>query len=90
VEGALREVVRGSRVRLSEVGEAGALESLEGFLMHVLFFEARSAFGKFPFSISSVAGYMILLRIESRNIRMLLQAKAYGLSSGETAPLLVI
>ena len=90
VDDALRDVVRGSRIRLPEAETGRTLELLEGLLHHVLLAEARRAFGMFPFSIGAVMGYLTLVRIEIRNIRTLFQAKAYGLSPQETEALLIM
>lgn len=65
------------------------LETLDKFLYHILFSEARRVFGEFPFSIGSILGYYYLMRIESKNLRTLFQAKTYGLSVDEIDQLLV-
>lgn len=80
-------------VRLPEgIGSGGSfkLEDLEHMLYRILLFEARKAFAQFPFSIGSILGYLILLRIETRNIRTLFQAKGYGFSAERTEALLIL
>jgi len=66
-----------------------ALESLETFIYRILFREAGRAFGEFPFSIGSVLGYYYLIRIESRNIRFLVEARQLGLTEEETESVLI-
>ena len=70
--------------------ESFKLEDLEHLLYHILSFEARKAFGQFPFSIGSILGYLVLLRIETKNIRTLFQAKEYGFSAERTEALLIL
>ncbi len=65
------------------------LEDMEYLLYTILLFEARKAFGRFPFSIGSILGYLILLRIETRNIRLLIQAKQYEFTPDQIEPRLV-
>ncbi len=52
---------------------------LEAILWQVLLKEARSALGKFPFTIATVIAYLILYRAEARNIVSLLYSKLYQL-----------
>jgi V/A-type H+-transporting ATPase subunit C len=85
---ALSDVIRSSRIRLP-APEGDILPLLEGFFYQALKTEAGRAFGAFPFTIGAVVGYLTLIRIESRNIRTLIQAKSYGLSPEQTEALLV-
>jgi V/A-type H+-transporting ATPase subunit C len=66
------------------------LKDLEHLLYQILVIEARKAFSEFPFSIGSILGYFTLLRIETRNVRTLFQAKRYGLPSQRIESLLVM
>ena len=88
---ALMKVASGSRFsgNLPSQSESD-LKDLEHLLYQILFIEAGKAFGEFPFSIGSILGYFILLRIETRNVRTLYQAKRYGLPSQRIESLLVL
>ncbi len=70
--------------------EALSLEALEHFLYQTLFIEAKRAFMAFPLSIGAILGYVTLMRIESRNIRALVHAKAYHMPAPEIEPFLVM
>jgi len=70
-------------------GEESSLELMERVLYQVLLSEANRAFGQFPFTIGVIMGYFILIRIEIKNIRTLIEAKMYGLSPDETEALLI-
>ncbi len=63
--------------------------ALEQFLYQVLLLEARHAFAAFPFSIGSILGYFYLLRIETKNLRILMQSRKYGLTAESAEALLV-
>lgn len=63
----------------TESDQLTALERLEQFLNQALFHEANRLFLEFPLSIASTIGYYYLVRIESRNIRTLLNSKYYKL-----------
>ncbi|MFH1941682.1 MAG: V-type ATPase subunit [bacterium] len=87
----LKDVVRQSEMPFpAEWQGVEGIEMLERFLHHVLNIEARKAFGAFPFSIGAIFGYFYLMRIETKNIRSLLQAKVYGIASQEAEALLVL
>lgn len=58
-----------------------SLERLEQFLNQALFYEANRLFLQYPLSIASTIGYYYLVRIESRNIRTIINAKYYRLPS---------
>lgn len=77
-------------IQRNEAGEGFDLYGLERALYQILLSEAGRAFGEFPFTIGSILGYLILLRIETKNVRTLLQAKLYGLSSEQAEDLLVL
>jgi len=57
-----------------------ALERLEQFLNQALFYEANRLFLEYPLSIGSTIGYYYLVRIESRNIRTLINSKYYKMA----------
>ena len=87
----LTDVARGAGITFPEEQERGTdFDALERFLYQVLYVEARRAFGEFPFSIGAIFGYFYLMRIETKNIRTLLQAKAYELSNQEIEAHLVL
>lgn len=65
----------------SDNDQITALERLEQFLNQALFHEANRLFLEYPLSIGSTIGYYYLIRIESRNIRTLINSKYYKLSS---------
>ncbi len=63
---------------------------IERVLTQILLSEANRAFSAFPFSVGSVIGYIYLLRFETQNIRMLIDAKEYGLSPEAAEELLIV
>jgi len=63
----------------TESDQITSLERLEQFLNQALFHEANRLFLEFPLSIASTIGYYYLIRIESRNIRTLINSKYYKL-----------
>jgi vacuolar-type H+-ATPase subunit C/Vma6 len=71
-------------------GTKQLLETLESFFYHVLFQEANRAFIAFPFSIGSVLGFFYLIRIETKNILTLLEARSYGLPPERIEALMVV
>lgn len=86
----LSGVLKESRLRTTESQDDNDdIALIEHSLYNVLLTEAKRAFGQFPFSIGSLMGYLTLLRIESRNLRVLIQSKVYGLTSDETEALLI-
>jgi vacuolar-type H+-ATPase subunit C/Vma6 len=91
VSEALLDIGRGSPVPFSRDGEeALSLSALERFLYQMLFIEAKKAFMAFPLSIGAILGYVTLMRIESRNIRTLVHAKAYGMPAQQIEPFLIM
>lgn len=87
----LKKIISDTRFTQQFGQESGvALKDLEYLLYQVLLSEARKAFGEFPFTIGSILGYVILLRIETRNVRMLIQAKRYELSPEKIMALLIV
>ncbi len=58
-----------------------SLERLEQFLNQALFYEANRLFLEYPLSIASTIGYYYLVRIQTRNIRTIINAKYYRLPS---------
>lgn len=70
--------------------EGSGLESIERFLYRMMWENARRAFGQFPFSIASILGYLALMRIETRNIRTIVNSKVYGLTPEATEAFLVM
>ena len=86
----LSDVLRGLRIHLPP-GMEGELsfKQLEMFLNQALYAEAVKTFSSFPFSIGAVLAYAYCIRFESRNIRTLLQAKAYDMSVDEIQSLLI-
>ena len=59
--------------------EKSKLFMLSAMLWQVLLREAKSALGKFPFTIATAIAYLILYRAEAKNIVSLLYSKLYGL-----------
>lgn len=87
---ALVEVLKGTQLRIPvELDDTLALDTMERFLYEILLYEAKRAFSDFPFSIGAVLGYFYLMRIETKNIRTLFQAKGYALTAEQTESLLV-
>jgi len=70
--------------------EESDLNSVERILYHILLLEAKRAFREFPFSIGSILGYIVLLQIETKNLKTLYEAKMYKLSSQQAEDLLVL
>lgn len=70
--------------------ESMAFEAMEQFLYKLLYQEAGHAFGEFPFSIGAILGYYYLLRIESKNIKTLIYAKAYGIAESQIQELVIL
>jgi len=66
-----------------------ALDRLEQFLNQALFHEANRLFLEYPLSIGSTIGYYFLIRIESRNIRTIINSKYYKLTPQAILPRLV-
>jgi len=79
-----------SLVQEEEQEETSSMELMERVLYQVLLSEANRAFGQFPFTIGAIMGYFVLIRIETKNIRTLIEAKIYGLSPDETEALLIV
>jgi len=87
---ALLDMSRGSSVAFVGSEDQGlSLNALERFLYQMLLAEARKVFMAFPLSIGAILGYAYLLRIESRNLRTLVYAKAYGMSAQQVEPFLI-
>ena len=70
-------------------GTAG-LAAFERFLFRALYEEAKRVYAKTPFSIGVVYGYFYLIRVETKNVRTILQGKAYGVPDEEIQTLLVM
>jgi vacuolar-type H+-ATPase subunit C/Vma6 len=88
---AFSSVMKGFEVPSGEKSDENAvLEFMEKVLYQILLAEAEKAFIQFPFSIGAIFGYFYLIRIETRNIRTLIQAKIYGLPSKDIESLLVM
>jgi V/A-type H+-transporting ATPase subunit C len=88
---AIERIAAGSQfARMHSPSSEVELKDIEFLLYQLLVMEARKAFGDFPFSIGSILGYFILLRIETRNVRTVLQAKRYGLSAERTEALMIL
>jgi len=66
-----------------------ALERLEQFLNQALFYEANRLFLEYPLSIASTIAYYYLVRIESKNIRTIINSKYYKLAPPVILPRLV-
>ena len=75
----LDRILPGIATESSDTTQTGALEKLEQFLNQALYYEANRLFLEYPLSIGSTIGYYYLLRIETRNIRSLINAKHYQL-----------
>jgi len=75
----LDRILPGIATESSDTTQTGALEKLEQFLNQALDYEANRLFLEYPLSIGSTIGYYYLLRIETRNIRSLINAKHYQL-----------
>lgn len=87
----LARITRGVHsIHRNEAEEGFDLYGLERVLYQILLSEAGRALREFPFTIGSILGYLILLRIETKNVRTLLQAKLYGLSSEQAEDLLIL
>ncbi len=87
----LSKITHGIPVLLTEKTEETSLsQMIEHFLYQVLSSEAKRAFSGFPFSIGTILGYMILQRIESKNLKTLIYAKLYHLPSTQIEGLLVL
>ncbi len=88
---AFSSVMKGFEVPSGEKSDENAvLEFMEKVLYQILLDEAEKAFIQFPFSIGAIFGYFYLIRIETRNIRTLIQAKIYGLPPKDIENLLVM
>ena len=87
----LTKIIRGSALSLpGELDENAVSQIIENFLYHVLAVEAKHAFSEFPFSIGSILGYMILQRIESKNLKTIIYAKSYNLPASKIEDHLVL
>ncbi|MBN2029657.1 V-type ATPase subunit [bacterium] len=76
----LIKIIDGSDLSLpEELGENTVSQIIEHFLYQVLAVEAKRAFSEFPFSIGAILGFMVLQRIESKNLKTLIYAKSYNL-----------
>lgn len=75
----LDRILPGMATESSDTTQTEALERLERFLNQALHYEANRLFLEYPLSIGSTIGYYYLLRIETRNIRSLINAKHYQL-----------
>jgi V/A-type H+-transporting ATPase subunit C len=51
--------------------------------------EARRALAGFPFTIGIILGYLILKRLETRNIISILYSKSYGMKPDQIRGILV-
>jgi vacuolar-type H+-ATPase subunit C/Vma6 len=90
VSDALAKATAGFRVPLPEDREGdNFMQAIESFLYRVLFSEAKRSFGEYPFSIGAILGYIVLQRIESKNLRTLIHAKSYDLTTQEIENLLI-
>jgi V/A-type H+-transporting ATPase subunit C len=72
-------ILPGIATESADTTQTEALEKLEQFLNQALHYEANRLFLEYPLSIGSSIGYYYLLRIETRNIRSLVNAKHYQL-----------
>ncbi|MCJ7812820.1 V-type ATPase subunit [bacterium] len=87
----LTKINGGIHASLTEEREEISLsQMIEYFLYRVLSSEAKHAFSEFPFSIGAILGYMVLQRIESKNLKTLIYAKSYHLPSAQIESLLVL
>lgn len=65
------------------------LHLMEGVLTQVLLQEARRVLAGFPFTIGTVLGYLILKRMETRDIISILYSKSYGMKPDQIRGTLV-
>jgi vacuolar-type H+-ATPase subunit C/Vma6 len=65
------------------------LRLMEGVLTQVLFQEAQRALAGFPFTIGTILGYLILKRMETRNIISILYSKSYGMKPDQIRGILI-
>lgn len=80
-------IALGPYMPVKDMAEAN-IHLIENFLYEILLSEVRKALGGNPFTIGTVFGYLILKRIETKNIVSLLYAKAYGVKK-EDLPKLI-
>ncbi len=87
----ITKIIRGSAFSLpKELDENTVSQIIENFLYQILAFEAKRAFSEFPFSIGSILGYMILQRMESKNLKTIIYAKSYNLPAEKIEDHLVL
>ncbi len=87
----LTKIIQGSALSLpEELDEKTVSQIIENFLYQILAVEAKRAFSEFPFSIGSILGYMILQRIESKNLKTIIYAKSYHLPPAKIEDHLVL
>jgi len=87
----IQDILQEKHQKIPETaGQEKDLTQMERFLYTLLKQEAYRAFRQFPFSIGSLLGYYYLLRIEMKNLRTLIEAKRYNLSSEQSIDLLVL
>ena len=65
------------------------LRLMEGVLTQVSLQEARRVLAGFPFTIGTILGYLILKRLETRNIISILYSKSYGMKPDQIRGILV-
>lgn len=70
--------------------DSSTLAILEEVLYSLLFSEARQAFSGFPFSVSILWGFRVMLQIEMKNLRSLIQCKTYKVNENEIENYLVL
>ena len=88
---ALMDIFQGAHLNIPDPqNEVLVLGMLERFFSQVLRDEAVHAFAGFPFSIGAVLGYFYLIRMETRNVRMLFESKKYTLTPQQAEDLLVV
>lgn len=87
----LADSLRGLRIHLPK-GMEGELsfKQLEMLLDQTLYMESVKTFASFPFSIGAVLAYAYCIRFEARNLRTLLQAKAYDMPAEDIQPLIIV
>ncbi len=100
-EGLLGDLVKrvgtpstGTAPAVAETGDGSdgimGLAVFERFLYRALFEEAKRVYSVYPFSIGVVYGYFYLIRVETKNVRSILQGKYYGMPDEQIETLLVL
>ncbi len=86
----LQEIIGKNKVKqLGDLDYKNKIAFFEKALYTVLLSEAKKAFTGFPFTISILWGYRVLLKFEARNLFSIIQSKVYKLNKNEISEYLV-